>query len=176
MLIGVLLFWGCKSTGSIVPTRTPDYSSYQEDLSNSLPEFPDYMGVKSTLASQNPEVSIQSVDGQLQRVQREVYDRNRTDLYFNGFSVLVYSGVDRDRAFKTQQELTQYFPDIQAEMQYQQPRYLVKIGRYSYRFEAQKVFSQIKGVFPSARIVPDRFQRKEYISPTTIDHNVEKQN
>jgi hypothetical protein len=175
-LVGIVLICGCKSTSSVVSSGASDYSSYEENLSNSLPEFPDYKEVKANIDSKASEISIQSVDGQLQRVQREVYDRNRADLYFNGFTVLVYSGIDRDRAFKTQQDLLQYFPDIQAEMQYQQPRYLVKIGRYSYRFEAQKVFSQIKGVFPSARIIPDRFQRKEYVSPITSDPNAERQN
>jgi len=159
-----------------VPSGPSAYSTYQEDLSGSLPEFPSY---KEQTIQNKPEVSetsVQSVDSQLDKVQKDLYEKNKSELYFNGFTVLVFSGIDRDKAFKTQQDLTENFPDIQAEMQYQQPRYLVKIGKYSYKFEAQKVFSQIKGLFPTARIVQDRFQRKEYSSPTIIDQNAERQN
>ena len=61
-------------------------------------------------------------------------------------------------------------------MQYQEPRYLVKVGRYAYKFEAQKNFSLIKTQFPSARIIQDRFQRKEYEAPQVIDSDAQGKN
>lgn len=175
-LLVIVLIWGCKSTGSSVASGSSAYSSYQEDLSKSLPDFPDYKERNTINGTEESEVSVQAVDSQLDQVQQNIYDKNKSELYFNGFTVLVYSGINREQAFKTQEELNQYFPDIKVDMQYQQPRYLVKIGKYSYKFEAQKVFSQIKGVFPTARIVLDRFQRKEYITPSTTDPNAERQN
>lgn len=175
-LLVIVLIWGCKSTGGSVASGASAYSSYQEDLSKSLPDFPDYKERNTTTVTEESEVSVQAVDSQLDQVQQNIYEKNKSELYFNGFTVLVYSGINREQAFKTQEELNQYFPDIKVDMQYQQPRYLVKIGKYSYKFEAQKVFSQIKGVFPTARIVLDRFQRKEYITPSTTDPNAERQN
>lgn len=165
----LFLSWGCKSPRVAVDNSSNTYANYEEDLSRSLPEYPDYQTrVKSTTAAAS-EISVQSVDARLDVLQKGLYEKNKSELYFNGYTVLVYSGINRDQAFKTQSDLAQYFPDIEVEMQYQQPRYLLKIGKYAYKIEAQKVFSQIKGIFPSARIIPDRFQRKEYIPPISSE-------
>ena len=176
IVLAILMIWGCKSSSSAVNSEADSYSNYQENLLGSLPEYPDYQSRVNKSASEEAEVSVQSVDTRLDDLQKRLYDKNKSELYYNGYTVLVYSGINRDQAFKAQSDLAQYFPEIESEMQYQQPRYLVKIGKYAYKIEAQTVFSQIKGVFPSARIVPDRFQRKEYVSPNTSDSNAESQN
>ncbi|WP_026950825.1 SPOR domain-containing protein [Algoriphagus mannitolivorans] len=172
----ILIIWGCKSTGSVVESDANSYANYQENLMGSLPEYPDFQTRVDNIPSEDSEVSVQAVDSRLDVLQRGLYEKNRSELYFTGYTVLVYSGVNRDQAFKTQSDLAQYFPEMEAEMQYQQPRYLVKVGKYAYKIEAQSVFSQIKGVFPSARIIPDRFQRKEYVYSNSSDSNAESQN
>jgi hypothetical protein len=116
------------------------------------------------------------VDGQLKEVQKRIYDKNKTELYLNGFTVLVYSGVDRNAAFRTRDDLAVFFPDITPDIQYQQPRYLVKMGQFTYKIEAQKAFSRIRAQFPTARIIQDRFQRKEYVPPVITDPNAQGQN
>lgn len=176
IVLAILIIWGCKSTKSASDSASNSYVNYTENLTGSLPEYPDFQTRISNTPSETSEISVQAVDERLNILQKGLYDKNKAELYFNGYTVLVYSGINRDQAFKTQSELSQYFPEIEAEMQYQQPRYLLKIGKYAYKIEAQRVFSQIKGMFPSARIVPDRFQRKEYVSPTTSDSNAESQN
>lgn len=172
----ILIIWGCKSTGGVVESDANAYANYQENLMGSLPEYPDYQTRVNNQSSEEAVVSVQSVDGRLDVLQKGLYDKNKSELYFTGYTVLVYSGINRDQAFKTQSDLAQYFPEIEAEMQYQQPRYLVKVGKYAYKIEAQRVFSQIKGIFPSARIIPDRFQRKEYVYSNSSDSNAESQN
>jgi hypothetical protein len=116
------------------------------------------------------------VDGQLKEVQKRIYDKNKTEPYLNGFTVLVYSGVDRNAAFRTRDDLAVFFPDITPDIQYQQPRYLVKMGQFTYKIEAQKAFSRIRAQFPTARIIQDRFQRKEYVPPVITDPNAQGQN
>ncbi|GAB3227158.1 hypothetical protein J0A67_15830 [Algoriphagus aestuariicola] len=172
-LLTILL--GCKSMRSTSDSGSSAFSTYQEDLSSSLPEYPDYKAQTVESTANTSSSSAQSVDGQLDEVQRRLVEKNKADPYFSGFTVLVFSGIDRNQAFKTQDELKMYFPDLNPEMQYQQPRYLVKVGQYTYKIEAQKAFSQIKGQFPSARIIQDRFQRKEYVAPTP-DSNAPIQN
>ena len=82
--------------------------------------------------------------------------------------MLVYSGVDRNEAFRTKETLSSAFPELNPEIQYQQPRYLVKVGSYGFKIEAQPAYYQLKTQFPAARIIQDRFLRKEYTpsSPT----------
>lgn len=172
-ILGIL--WGCKSMGSASVDKASSFASYQEDLSGSLPKFPDYQTELSEAPSTTSASSVQTVDSSLDEVQKRLTEKNKSEPYFNGYTVLVYSGIDRNQAFKTRDDIVASFPEISPEMQYQEPRYLVKIGRYAYKFEAQKSFSQIKTLFPTARIVQDRFQRKEYVAPQ-LNPNAQGQN
>jgi hypothetical protein len=162
----LILLLGCKSSGPLSSGGAEAYASYSEDLSGSLPEYPDFRKKLEENAQGEPVTSVQSVDDELDTIQKRLYEKNKSEPYFSGYTVLVYSGIDRNQAFKTRDDLVGYFPEINAEMQYQEPRYLVKVGKYAYKFEAQKNFSQIKNYFPSARIIQDRFQRQEYVAPT----------
>lgn len=167
-VFGILIILGsCKLIRPSSGGAAPAYSTYEEDLSGSLPVYPDFNPESTDAVVATSSVRVQPVDGQLDEVQRKLTDKNKSEPYFNGYTVLVFSGIDRNQAFKTQDDLKLYFPDLTPEMQYRQPRYLVKLGKYTYKIEAQKAFSQIKGQFPSARIIQDRFQRKEYLAPTT---------
>jgi hypothetical protein len=167
-VIGILtIVFGCKSIRSASDSGSTAFASYQEDLSGSLPQFPDFTLSNTDASTTAGAGSAQAVDPQLDEVQRRLVEKNKSEPYFNGYTVLVFSGIDRDQAFKTQDELKLYYPDLTPEMQYQQPRYLVKIGKYTYKFEAQKTFSKLKEQFPTARIIQDRFQRKEYTAPST---------
>lgn len=175
-VVGILMaLASCKLIRSSSDSGSAPYSTYQEDLSGSLPKYPDFTTGSPAVAESSSVSSVQSVDGQLDEVQRRFAERNKNEPYFNGYTVLVFSGIDRNQAFKTQDDLKLYFPDLTPEMQYQQPRYLVKIGKYTYKVEAQKAFSQVKGQFPTARIIQERFQRKEYVAPPT-DQNAPIQN
>lgn len=171
----ILLVSSCKIFKPASDGDANTYSTYQEDLSGSLPQYPDFRSVSEENTVNNSSSSVQSVDAQLGEVQRKFAEKNKSEPYLNGYTVLVFSGIDRDRAFKTQDDLQLYYPDLTSEMQYQQPRYLVKLGQYTYKIEAQKVFSLIKEQFPSARIIQDRFQRKEY-SQSSPDQNAPIQN
>ena len=163
----VLLLAACKAGSGLPQVVAVDYSKYQENLSERLPDFPDY---KQALQEVTPSLpsSAQSVDKVLaQRISKN-YEKAKTEPYYSGFTVLVYSGVDRNEAFRTKDALSTVFPELNPEIQYQQPRYLVKVGSYGFKVEAQPAYYQLKTQFPAARIIQDRFLRKEYTpsSPT----------
>lgn len=175
-VLGLLfILIGCKTLG-IKKGAKSSYVSYQEDLTASLPQYPDFRNIETQPSEQLGTQSVTAVDDELEIVQQRLIDKNKSEVYFNGYTVLVYSGIDRNQAFKTRDDLLQYFPELEAEMQYQEPRYLVKVGRYNYKIEAQKNYSTIKTQFPSARILQDRFQRKEYVIPQVNDNNAEGKN
>jgi hypothetical protein len=96
-----------------------------------------------------------------QRISKN-FEKAKTEPYYSGFTVLVYSGVDRNEAFRTKETLSTLFPELNAEIQYQQPRYLIKVGGYGFKIEAQPAYYKLKTQFPAARIIQDRFLRKEY--------------
>ncbi|MEB2773998.1 hypothetical protein SYJ56_01695 [Algoriphagus sp. D3-2-R+10] len=157
----IIIFASCKSSRNISNSASR-YANYQEDLSPSLPLYPDYraqMNAKSSIGSSE---STEAIDGQLDQVQESLISKNKSEPYYNGYSVLVYSGVDRNQAFKTRDDLAMNFPDLIPEMQYEQPRYFVKVGKFAHKIEAQKSFAEVKTEFPTARIIQDRFQREEF--------------
>lgn len=157
----VFLFWACKTTSGLPQAVAVDYSKYQENLNERLPDFPDYKQALQELTRSLPS-SSQSVDLVLAQRISQNYEKAKTEPYYSGFTVLVYSGVDRNEAFRTKETLSTVFPELNPEIQYQQPRYLVKVGGYGFKIEAQPAYYLLKTQFPAARIIQDRFLRKEY--------------
>ena len=147
-----------KKSGS----STSRFDSYNEDISNSRITFAELPEAKVPTADTGP-VSVgagNAVDKDLEEALAHFAKSKEEEPYFSGFTILVYSGVDRDLAFKTRNDLYSAFPEIKTFMQYQQPRYLVKVGKYINRIEALYLFEKIKEQFPIARIIQDRFQRE----------------
>ena len=141
--------------------NTARFDSYTEDLSESritFAELPEVKMPEPTAPGGSTAGAGEAVDSDLEEALAHFAQSKKEVPYYSGFTILVYSGLDRDLAFKTRNDLYSTFPDITAEMQYQQPRYLVKVGRYINRIEALRLFDEIKGKFPSARIIQDRFQ------------------
>jgi hypothetical protein len=161
-----------KKSGS----AADEFEGYREDLSGTRVAFPSLEEqVAENAAPIVTSTESLAVNDDLEIALRNFTDYNRGEKYWSGFTVLVYSGVDRDLAFKTRNDLYTHFPEIKTDMQYQQPRYLVKVGKYVNRIEAQAHYHKLKDKFPSARIIQDRFQREEYVNPEPID-NGERQN
>ena len=157
----VLILASCKTTRN-TSSSASNFANYQENLNPSLPVYPDYraqMGASSSIESSE---STGAIDAQLDQVQASLISKNKSEPYFSGYTVLIYSGIDRNKAFKTRDDLAMNYPDLVPEMQYQQPRYLVKVGKYVHKIEAQKSFAEVKTEFPTARIIQDRFQREEF--------------
>lgn len=171
LVIGV---WSCKTSVVTSPTLDPaTFSGYQEELSARLPDFPDYLEVVQK-AQPKIQPSIEQVDALLEKKIKANYEKAKTEPYFTGFTVLVYSGIDRNEAFKVKEELVTMYPELIPELQYQQPRYLVKVGTFGFKIEAQPIYYKLKPQFPATRIIQDRFLREEYTIST--DSNAKEPN
>jgi hypothetical protein len=171
----LLILAGCKTNKATSDSKNA-YSNYQEDIQiSALPQYPGFATEKRPSTGTILPKSDQSIDGELQQVSARMIEKNNSEAYYSGYTILVYSGIDREKAFKTQEDLRMYFPDMNVEMQYQQPRYLVKVGKYNFKIESQKNFTLIKPQFPTARIIQDRFQREGFVTTPEKD-NVEGEN
>ncbi|AFL83459.1 hypothetical protein Belba_0811 [Belliella baltica DSM 15883] len=174
-VILIILLGSCK----VIKKSGADadkYASYQEDLSESRISFPaldDQVKEESTEAFYEGSLAI---DDDLDYAMRRFVEKNRSERYYSGYTVLVYSGVDRDAAFKTRNDLYRDFPEIKSEMQYQEPRYLVKVGKYINRIEAQANYNKLKESFPMTRIIQDRFVREGYENPNEKVDNDQREN
>ena len=53
-------------------------------------------------------------------------------------------------------QLLTTLPQFESELQYLQPNYRVKLGKYFTRLEAEKDYQQVKRYFRAAILVPDK--------------------
>ena len=97
-----------------------------------------------------------AVNKQVDAVLDSIDHINQTRKFVDGFTIQVYSGLKREDALNAKRQLSTSFPTIDSEVQYAQPNFRVKAGRYYDRMNAQKDFSNVKRVFPSAILIPDR--------------------
>lgn len=135
------------------------YSNYSEDLRSTRIQFeplPDPEDLDF-----EPQGSADPIDQELSRRIDQIIMENEKEMFLNGFTILVYSGVGRDAAFELRNEVYSEFPDIQTYMEYEQPRYLVKVGRYVNKIEALATYEKLKPNFPGARIISARFLKDQ---------------
>ena len=74
----------------------------------------------------------------------------------DGYTIQVYSGVKREDALNVKKKLTQSLPDLESDVEYRQPNFRVRTGKYFNRLEAQKDYLAVKRHFPNAIVIPDR--------------------
>jgi len=155
-VVYVFVFVGCASP-KMASTSSAGYS---EDLSALRPAIEvkkDTVIAKSGEEKTNkayiePKVAITpALDAVLDSIDAINLSRN----YVEGFTIQVYSGR-REEALNTRKQLTSLLPEIESEVQFTEPIFRVKAGRYFSWIEAQRDFTLIKKYFPSAIIIPDR--------------------
>ncbi len=168
-LILLFLLGSCNLVKKI-GARPDAYESYTEDLSEHRITFPDLDMMENRMESEVSTNTGLAVDEDLDIAMKSMKDANKSERYWNGYTVLVYSGVDRDEAFKTRNDIFTNFPDLKSDMQYQQPRYLIKVGKFINRIEALAYFHKLQDTFPNARIIQDRFQRDGYKNSDPVEH------
>lgn len=137
-------------------------NGYQEDLSAhridySITESPD-ANTKSTAelpisGSIEPSADItEELDEKLVKIAEE----NKSKLV-SGYTIQVYTGSSRDAANNAKDLIYRVVPNARPQIQYIQPNYKVKVGKFVDRIEAQKIYMTLKEEFPSAMIIPERF-------------------
>jgi hypothetical protein len=74
----------------------------------------------------------------------------------DGFTIQLYSGTKREEALNVKKQLSTSLPQLDADVNFVQPNFRVRTGRYYNRFDAQKDYMAVKRYFPNAIIIPDR--------------------
>ncbi|HTE33522.1 MAG TPA: SPOR domain-containing protein [Chryseolinea sp.] len=158
----VVALAGCAAKKPVA-TSAPG-TRYSEDLSIWRPKVePPATGIKTTTPAEpdgrkpttyvEPKYAVnKKLDPILDSIDRYNVQRN----YIEGFTIQVYSGSKKDDALNAKKSLANTLPDLQSEVQYVQPNFRVKVGKYFNRIEAQKDFLDVKRLFPSAIVIPDK--------------------
>lgn len=162
----IFILAGCAS--KVTTTSAPSGGKYSEDLSVLRPkiETPADTG-KNTLTKndkRDPTKYVEArhaVNGQLDAVLDSIDRINLDHGVVDGFTIQFYSGLKREEALNVKKQLATILPDLDSEVQYVQPNFRVRAGKYIDRLEAQKDYVKVKKHFPSAVVIPDRIPIRE---------------
>jgi hypothetical protein len=167
-LVALLFASGCapKTTTS----TSQSTGKHSEDLSIYRPKIEEADTSKSTATTtvdnsvRNPSVYVearQAINEPLDAVLDSIDRINLSNGTIDGFTIQLYSGVKREEALSIKKEMAFVLPKVDAEVQYVQPNFRVRAGKYIDRIEAQKDYMTIKKHFPSAIVIPDRIPISE---------------
>lgn len=97
-LLSLLIFSSCgiinirKSGGNI-----DRYNNYTEDLESSRIQFAELPTSESVVEESS---SATAIDTELNRRISQIAEENSKEQFVNGFTILIYSGVDREKLLK----------------------------------------------------------------------------
>ena len=154
------LLLGCAS--KVTTSGTSGTGKYTEDLSVWRPEAEKKVdSVKAAPANARTRTNQyvearNSIDGQVDTVLDSIYTENRSKGAIDGYTIQVYSGIKREDALNVKKKLSQSLPELESDVQYRQPNFRVRAGKYFTRLEAQKDYLEVKHHFPNAIVIPDR--------------------
>ena len=160
VLSGAILFMGCAS--KVTTSGTAGAGKYSEDLSVWRPETVKTVdsAAISTVSERtrtNQYVEAKhAVNNQVDTVLDSIYRQNLSKGFIDGYTIQVYSGIKREDALNNKKKMSQSLPDLESDVQYMQPNFRVRTGKYLTRLEAQKDYLAVKRVFPNAIVIPDR--------------------
>ena len=163
--------------GSVTTNQSPNSSfpkkNAEEDLSLYRPRF---RGSNDTdpNSQSNASQPIQAakmplsdtplhVNKKLDAILDTIAMRNKSIKFTNGFRIQIYVGNDRKSADDAKIYTYQKYPEIFPYLSYQQPIYKVKIGDFLNRMDAERYYADLKDLYPSAMILPDRVEIKKGI-------------
>lgn len=99
---------------------------------------------------------MQTVNIKVDAVLDSIDRYNLVKRFVDGFTIQIYSGQNREDAMNTKKKMSTELTDYTANLQYQQPKFTVTVGKYYTKLEAQKDLVQIRQSFSSAILVPEK--------------------
>lgn len=90
-----------------------------------------------------------------------ISNRNQEITHIQGYTVQIYNGTSREAAQVAEDRVYQIMDNVDPKIRYVQPNFKVKVGQFTDRLEAQKVYARLKKEFPNAIIIPERIKISE---------------
>jgi SPOR domain len=94
----------------------------------------------------------EKVDAVLDSIDRFNLMRRSVD----GYTIQIYSGQNREEAMNTKKKMTTEIPDLTANLQYQQPKFRVTVGKYYSKLEAYQDLTKLRKSFSAAILIPEK--------------------
>ena len=155
LLLGIFLA-GCAAQKGT--TTSSQDGKYTEDLSVLRPKAEDEKATQAATDERKATAYVEprhNVNKQLDTVLDSINRINLNRKVIDGFTIQVYSGR-REEALNAKKTLTSALPDLESEVQFTEPIFRVKVGKYFTRVEAQQDYTAVKRYFPAAIIIPEK--------------------
>ncbi len=76
---------------------------------------------------------------------------------YTGYSIQLFSSNDYEEAKKMMGKALKNFAERDPILNFQQPNFKIKIGKFNQEITARSLLNEVKDVFPSAIIVPETY-------------------
>jgi cell division protein FtsN len=149
----LLIAFGC------VAQKSNSDKKYQEDLSLVRPKFVMPVDSIKTTSVEDPKTSVaptKNVNAKVDYVLDSIDRLNSLRKFVDGFTIQIYSGQNREEANTAKKKLADEDTGLTADLQYNQPKFRVRVGNYFSRLEAQKDLMLLKPIFPNAILIPEK--------------------
>ncbi|SRR5258708_8519369 len=134
---------------------------YHEDLSKLHPKFEEQPEAKIDKDTSQEKkfvtvTPIKNINAKVDVVLDSLDLFNLMRKYIDGYTIQIYSGQKREDAMNAKKKMQEEVPQLSANLQYQQPKFRVTVGKYFSKLEAQKDLLLLKRKFSAAILVPEK--------------------
>jgi cell division protein FtsN len=130
---------------------------YHEDLYSLRPKLEEPVDTVQ-MNTHRPKVSVipnHQVNRKVDQVLDSINRFNVTRKFIDGYTIQIYSGQNREEAMNTKKKMAAE-TSLNALLEYNQPKFRVRVGNYYSRMESQKDLLRLKRIFPNAILVPEK--------------------
>ena len=133
---------------------------YHEDLSKLRPkvELQEDTKIKTDTVIEKKQESItpvKTVNTKVDAILDSLDLFNLMRKYIDGYTIQIYSGQKREEAMNAKKKMQEDVPQLIANLQYQQPKFRVTVGKYFSKLEAQKDLLTLRRKFSAAILIPE---------------------
>ncbi len=133
---------------------------YYEDLSAYRPKLEPKVDTSTKILTPKVERKkikpTKNVNAKVDAILDSIDRQNLQKKFVDGFTIQIYSGQKKEDAMTAQQKVVEELTDMNANLQYQQPKFRVTIGNYFSKLDAQKDLVRLKANFPGAILIPEK--------------------
>lgn len=139
--------------------------NYTEDLSILRPKYESVTVDSSTnpIEHNQPKkqtIPTKTVNTKVDMVLDSLDKLNQLKKFVDGYTIQIYSGPLREVALSAKSKMVKEAADLEATIQYTQPKFRVTAGRYFSKIEAQKDLLRLRRIFSNAILVPEKIMIK----------------
>lgn len=103
------------------------------------------------------------INRQLDMVLDTIATRNKYIRYANGYRIQVYMGSDRKSADDTKMYVYSNYPELNPYMSFTAPKYMIRVGDFISRLDAERYHSLLHDIYPTAMIVNEKVDIRKAI-------------